>query len=167
MRCAPIDHSLSLGRSQRNSPLLHPSLQTLTCLRFGSFQSLVTCAAAALSVGSVPSERGTDTGVHAAAMGVEWAEDSPAQRAQIQTLYESLKGLRSFAERSTKAAAKYIAVGHKCCDAGDVFAGELLSFTTDSTVLGPALGKLGETMRQVHEHGRAHLAATEQMCLSR
>ena len=40
-------------------------------------------------------------------MGIEWKEDSPAQRAQIQTLYESLKGLRSFSERSTKAAAKY------------------------------------------------------------
>ena len=98
-------------------------------------------------------------------MGIEWAEDSPAQRAQIQALYESLKGLRSFSERSTKAAAKYCTVGHKWCDAGDALAGELRSFTTiDSAVLGPALGKLGETMRQVHEHGRAHLAATEQMC---
>ena len=99
-------------------------------------------------------------------MGIEWKEDSPAQRAQIQTLYESLKGLRGFSERSTKAAAKYCTVGHKWCDAGDALLVELLSFTTvDSAVLGPALGKLGETMRQVHEHGRAHLAATERsMC---
>ena len=100
-------------------------------------------------------------------MGIEWAEDSPAQRAQIQTLYESLKGLRGFSERSTKAAAKYCTAGHKWCDAGDALAGELLSFTApcwDSAVLGPALGKLGETMRQVHEHSRAHLAATEQLC---
>jgi len=98
-------------------------------------------------------------------MGIEWKEDSPAQRAQIQTLYESLKGLRGFSERSTKAAAKYCTVGHKWCDAGDALLVELLSFTTvDSAVLGPALAKLGETMRQVHEHGRAHLAATEAMC---
>ena len=98
-------------------------------------------------------------------MGIEWKEDSPAQRAQIQTLYESLKGLRGFSERSTKAALKYCTVGHKWCDAGDALLVELLSFTTvDSAVLGPALAKLGETMRQVHEHGRAHLAATEAMC---
>ena len=73
--------------------------------------------------------------------------------------------MRGFSERSTKAAAKYCTVGHKWCDAGDALLVELLSFTTvDSAVLGPALGKLGETMRQVHEHGRAHLAATEAMC---
>ena len=73
-------------------------------------------------------------------MGIEWAEDSPAQRAQIQTLYEvqrvinpspaasvvpaqtahsrsaarvqSIKGLRGFSERSCKAAVKYCEKGH-------------------------------------------------------
>ena len=73
-------------------------------------------------------------------MGIEWAEDSPAQRAQIQTLYEvqrvinpspaasvvpaqtahsrsaarvqSIKALRGFSERSCKAAVKYCEKGH-------------------------------------------------------
>ena len=99
-------------------------------------------------------------------MGIEWAEDSPAQRAQIQTLYENIKGLRSFSERSSKAAAKYCSAGHKSCDAGDAFANELLSFTTDSAVLGPALAKVGGALKQLQVLSRAQLSQTEQMCAS-
>ena len=52
------------------------------------------------------------------------------------------------------------------CDAGDAFANELLSYTTDSAVLGPALAKIGEVLKQTHELQRAQLAQTEAMCVS-